>query len=256
MTKLLLLIVSSKKEGDWDAFEKLYLSRQDFTDALVGLDAARGFHVHRTKDAIETVWVLGCMTKAISKLLAMKLRDFSSEIDKAGSFRPVNYIAWKESVKKTTEKDCTVGNIFGRQLRMIPGCHAEKVSALLERYPTASKLIAAYRDNCLNRYAEETLLYNLKWGWVQPSENRIPEIRGEKQTSRRGRFDGKLKVFGSWQSLILRDFFRSYDYEGCKSASVKTTKSKGQQPGQKRLMTKRERLRKAAILKAKYVASK
>jgi len=39
----------------------------------------------------------------------------------------------------------TVMTLFGRALRQVSGCSAERAQAILERYPTPASLVAAYK---------------------------------------------------------------------------------------------------------------
>jgi len=103
-----------------------------------------------------------------------------------GDARGISYTKWKIRAKKTRELDKTIKKIFGKQLRMIKGNSAEKVSAILDKYACLSKLLASY-DFCSSKESEDQLLAGLRWG-------------------------AKRKILGNAQSKRIRDFFRSIRY--------------------------------------------
>ena len=57
--------------------------------------------------------------------------------------RVKTYATWAEAMKRP--RHMTVMTLFGRALRQVSGCSAERAQAILERYPTPASLTAAYK---------------------------------------------------------------------------------------------------------------
>jgi len=69
--------------GCGHALERLGLQESTLATTLTKLDSAFGFHIHQTGDIQDTLWVLGCMTRAIAERLnsALKSDDTTQRID-------------------------------------------------------------------------------------------------------------------------------------------------------------------------------
>jgi hypothetical protein len=57
--------------------------------------------------------------------------------------RVTTYATWAQAMKRP--RHMTVMTLFGRALRQVSGCSAERAQAILERYPTPASLLAAYK---------------------------------------------------------------------------------------------------------------
>lgn len=66
------------------------------------------------------------------------------------------------NMQSSKTRDCTVREIFMKQLLQIKLLTIEKVNAIVDRYPTAKKLYLAY-EKCASEQERERLL-NLPYG--------------------------------------------------------------------------------------------
>jgi ERCC4-type nuclease len=58
--------------------------------------------------------------------------------------RVITYASWSQLMKRP--RHFTAMNLFGRALRQVNGCSAERAQAILERYPTPALLIRGYKN--------------------------------------------------------------------------------------------------------------
>jgi ERCC4-type nuclease len=58
--------------------------------------------------------------------------------------RVMTYASWSQLMKRP--RHFTAMNLFGRALRQVNGCSAERAQAILERYPTPASLLLGYKN--------------------------------------------------------------------------------------------------------------
>lgn len=245
-------------EGYRGDFENWTFDEAKMLDELSVVDAVNGITIRRTKDAIDTVWTLANMTKSIARDHVRKaaqygvrikpplpfeeniwdadrdrLKAYLMELEPRCKETPQSedelrrrvlaavdhiieqddsmmlYDHWKVRVKK--RRHVTVGEIFKEQLRTIPWLsNAEKVQSMTEKYPTVQCLLDAYELQ-FNEYCQETMLFHLKYR--------------DTNLGHPGTINGQRK-YGSTQSLMIYDFFRSSDYRGSKSERILLDRNK------------------------------
>mmetsp|Transcript_21964 Transcript_21964/g.30647 ORF Transcript_21964/g.30647 Transcript_21964/m.30647 type:complete len:449 (+) Transcript_21964:221-1567(+) len=219
IANITIILEGQPKSGqNMDTFDRTSIRESALATTIAKLDAAFGFNIHKTQEARDTLWVLAQMTRTIALKLS-NWKTFESEWvckeereaeqkliqalitrtpvsnnsnsceseDKAPDARGMPYSVWKVRMKKTKDVDMTVGRIFGRQLRMIKGNSADKVSAILQNHETALSLTEAYAG-CGNIDEERGLFSQVRWG----------------VSSRK---------FGQAQSEQIQKFFRQVRYD-------------------------------------------
>ncbi|XP_058815639.1 crossover junction endonuclease MUS81-like [Topomyia yanbarensis] len=131
------------------------------------------FAVKYTENHQHTVLYLSVMTKLLNKNIKDKqfwnITNLPQETIKAAAsdfslkHRTIPLISFeifnKQSLKN---RECTVREIFMKQLLQIKLLTIEKVNAIVERYPTAKRLYLAY-DKCTSEEEKERML-NLPYG--------------------------------------------------------------------------------------------
>ncbi|XP_053691949.1 crossover junction endonuclease MUS81 [Sabethes cyaneus] len=129
----------------------------------------QGFIVKYTENHHHTIQYLSIMTKLLEKNIKDKTFWNISKLpdDSAATFdlkqKRVPLLSFETfNMQSSKTRDCTVREIFMKQLLQIKLLTIEKVNAIVDRYPTAKKLYLAY-EKCTSEQEKERLL-NLPYG--------------------------------------------------------------------------------------------
>jgi len=131
---------------------------------LANLDSVKHFYVNLLSSIEDTIDLLVSVSTSVARDLSTRQWRLPSSLIVAaqcgeGEGEPLEQFL--KRMRKVT--DPTMQLLFGKQLRMISGVSAEKSFAILQVYPTAALLMAAYK-RCANVAAENALLESITWG--------------------------------------------------------------------------------------------
>lgn len=148
---------------EFGTMRNTYATADTINQLIVGILLRDGIRVERAKNLSHTVDYLRTMTRCITKLYSKmnlkscdqdKLRNEVADIDEM--------ITWHEFQTKTAKiKNWTVSEMFAKHLIQIMGMSAKHVAVIIEKYPTLTHLMRAYRK-CFDDKERESLLAKLQ----------------------------------------------------------------------------------------------
>ena len=134
-----------------------------------------GFNIKYMSNYKETILYLKTMTEALStNLTRQTLFSCTLEEMRSGDM-PRNYFMSLNEFEKSTRKvtNFTAFEMFLKHLIQFSGCSVLKAKAIVDRYQTVQRLLAAYQEcDCLKQ--KEKMLANIKYG--EPERNIGPVL--------------------------------------------------------------------------------
>lgn len=124
--------------------------------------------VYRSVDVNDTLGILSMISQemiahvvehGLSKSSTLSSSSSSSSSDSCHGSDGETFHDFSERMDRGNEMSSSHSIMFGTQLRMIKGCSASRVEAIIEKYPTARLLCQAYQ-RCENE-AKEVMDTNL-----------------------------------------------------------------------------------------------
>ncbi|XP_051823010.1 crossover junction endonuclease MUS81 [Antechinus flavipes] len=156
---------------DHGSAHNLSLPESTLLQAVTNTQVIDGFFVKRTADLKESAAYLALLTRALQKLYegqTLRCRPWGDEGEDPGAQTPpcslFAFSSFNDAAMKN--KAQSVREVFARQLMQVRGVSGEKAAALLEKYQTPARLLAAY-DACASPQEQEKLLSSVKCGRLQ-----------------------------------------------------------------------------------------
>ncbi|XP_072495232.1 crossover junction endonuclease MUS81 isoform X2 [Notamacropus eugenii] len=148
----------------------LSLPESTLLQAVTNTQVIDGFFVKRTADLKESAAYLALLTRALQKLYegqTLRNRRWGDEGDPGAGTPPCSLFTFSDFNEGAMKnKAQSVREVFARQLMQVRGVSGEKAAALLEKYNTPARLLAAY-DACASPQEQEKLLSSIKCGRLQ-----------------------------------------------------------------------------------------
>lgn len=148
---------------EFGAIRNAHTTADSLNQLIVGLLLKDGIGVERAKNLSHTVDYLATMTRSITKFYTkMALKSCNQERLRSKDASIDEMMTWSEFQTKTAKiKNWTVSEMFAKHLIQIMGMTSKQVAVIVEKYPTVTHLMRAYRD-CVDEKTRENLLAKLQ----------------------------------------------------------------------------------------------
>ncbi|XP_037695956.1 crossover junction endonuclease MUS81 [Choloepus didactylus] len=155
--------------------QNLSLPESTLLQAVTNTQVIDGFFVKRTADIKESAAYLALLTRGLQRLYqghTLRTRPWGTPGDPESGARPspnplCSLLTFSDfNAGAIKNKAQSVREVFARQLMQVRGVSGEKAAALVDRYSTPARLLAAY-DACATPKEQETLLSTIKCGRLQ-----------------------------------------------------------------------------------------
>ncbi|XP_076971790.1 structure-specific endonuclease subunit MUS81 isoform X3 [Tamandua tetradactyla] len=155
--------------------QNLSLPESTLLQAVTNTQVIDGFFVKRTADIKESAAYLALLTRGLQRLYqghTLRSRPWGTpgnpESGAGPSPNPLcSLLTFSDfNAGAIKNKAQSVREVFARQLMQVRGVSGEKAAALVDRYSTPARLLAAY-DACATPKEQESLLSTIKCGRLQ-----------------------------------------------------------------------------------------
>ncbi|XP_034378733.1 structure-specific endonuclease subunit MUS81 isoform X2 [Arvicanthis niloticus] len=153
----------------------LSLPESTLLQAVTNTQVIDGFFVKRTMDIKESAGYLALLTKGLERMYqghTLRSHPWGTPGDAGSEAKPstnplCSLLTFSDfNAEAVKNKAQSVREVFARQLMHVRGLSGEKAAALVDRYSTPARLLAAY-DACATTKEQETLLSTVKCGRLQ-----------------------------------------------------------------------------------------
>ncbi|XP_049636120.1 crossover junction endonuclease MUS81 [Suncus etruscus] len=160
---------------EFDRMQNLSLPESTLLQAVTNTQVIDGFFVKRTADIKESAAYLALLTRGLQRqyeghTLHSRPWGTSGDLESSASPSPnplCSLLTFSDfNMGAMKNKAQSVQEVFVRQLMQVRGVSGEKAAALVERYSTPARLLAAY-DACATPEEQEKLLSTVKCGRLQ-----------------------------------------------------------------------------------------
>ncbi|CAH8583930.1 unnamed protein product [Schistosoma margrebowiei] len=105
-----------------------------------------GLHIMTTKSLEDTVDLLAALSRRLQSRVSNDLYvNHQKSNDMPFKLNTLNALSWCEFVKLANKSpDPSIRDIFAKHLMQIPGCSGQKITSIMEKYPTPCILMDAY----------------------------------------------------------------------------------------------------------------